>query len=124
MKNVLFLDDNPVRISRFRSAVPYATIVETAKECIDQIKNEQWDWIFLDHDLGGEEFVDSSRADTGMEVVRYLVDNKQERQSPQIVVHSLNTEAREQMCLDLVLAGYEAIPIPFPLIFGIVNEKL
>ena len=70
--NVLFLDDNPVRSARFRQAVPHATMVETAKECIAQIRKEQWDWIFLDHDLGGEEFVDSDRKDTGMEVVRHL----------------------------------------------------
>ena len=119
--NILFLDDNPTRIASFRKAVPYATIVETAKDCIKQIGAEQWDWIFLDHDLGGEEFVNSSRADTGMEVVRHLVEHKPE-QMPQIVVHSMNPPAREQMCLDLVMAGYEAVPVPFPLVFRLVDE--
>ena len=120
--NILFLDDNPTRIAHFRQAVPYATIVETAKDCVKQIDTEQWDWILLDHDLGGEEFVDSSRADTGMEVVRHLIEHKPDS-LPQIVVHSLNSLAREQMCLDLVLAGYEATPIPFPLVFRLVDEN-
>ena len=119
--NILFLDDNPVRTASFRQAVPYATTVETAADCIKQIKAEQWDWILLDHDLGGEEFADSSRADTGMEVVRYLVEHKPEK-IPQIIVHSLNSLARERMCLDLIMAGYEATPLPFPLIFRMIDE--
>lgn len=122
--NILFLDDNPTRIARFRQAIPYATIVETAKECIEQIDKEQWDWIFLDHDLGGEEFVDSDRSDTGMEVIRHLIEHKQKHQTSRVVVHSLNSLAREQMCLDLLMAGYDALPMPFPLVFRFVDEQL
>lgn len=122
--NVLFLDDNPKRIAKFRQAVPYATIVETAKECIEQIDKEEWDWIFLDHDLGGEKFVDSDRYDTGMQVVRHLIGCRQDHPKPRIVVHSLNGLAREQMCLDLTLAGYEALPLPFPLVSRFADEQL
>ena len=101
--------------------MPYATIVETADECIKKIRNEDWDWIFLDHDLGGEVFVDSDRKDTGMEVVRHLVKNKPAKM-PQIVVHSLNAEARQKMALDLIVAGYEVTPLPFPLVSRIIDE--
>jgi len=118
--DILFLDDNPIRIAKFQQAVPYATIVETAKECIEQINKTQWDWIFLDHDLGGESFVDGARPDTGMEVVRHLIEYKKNK--PRIVVHSLNAPARERMCLDLVMAGYDAMPIPFPLVFRLIDE--
>jgi CheY-like chemotaxis protein len=121
--NILFLDDSPERIRAFKRAIPYATIVETAAECIKQIGKEEWDWVLLDHDLGGEQFVDSDRKDTGMEVVRHLIANKPDK-LPRIIVHSLNSEARQKMCLDLVVAGYEATPLPFPLVFRMVEEGL
>lgn len=121
MNNILFLDDDPARIAAFRSAVPYATLVETAEECIKEIRQEEWDWIFLDHDLGGEVFVDSDRKDCGMEVVRFLVDNKPDKM-PRVVVHSLNGEARQRMALDLTVAGYEVTPLPFPLVSRIIDE--
>ena len=65
MKNILFLDDCRFRTSRFRSNIPSATLTSTAKECINELKNDSWDIVFLDHDLGGEIYVNSDREDCG-----------------------------------------------------------
>lgn len=115
--NVLFLDDNPVRRKMFRSEVPYAKIVETSAECINALcdslcqDDEDFDFVLLDHDLGGEIYVDSNREDTGMEVVRWIVENKPV--IGKIIVHSHNVPASNRMVRALKNAGYKTSQIPF-----------
>jgi len=109
--DVLFLDDNPNRIKNFRSRVPYATIVETAHDCIEQLNND-WDVVFLDHDLGGEIFVDPEQDNTGSEVIRWIEVNKPKIQK--VIVHTCNHEVSDKMINDLIAAGYPATYIPFP----------
>ena len=107
---VLFLDDNQNRCKRFRMTVPYATIVNTAEETSGQLKH-QWDIVFLDHDLGGEIFVDSDNLNTGMEVVRWIEENKPK--VTKFVVHSINTPAAKNMMARLLDMGYEVDRLPF-----------
>lgn len=69
------------------------------------------DYVFLDHDLGGREFVDSTDENTGAEVVRWIAENK-----PSVgtfVVHSLNPPAGNRMAEDLRGMGYAVIRAPF-----------
>lgn len=108
---ILFLDDDPYRQAFFRSKVPYATIVDNANDCIEQLKKQRWDEVFLDHDLGGEIYQDPNEKNSGSEVVRFIVDN-----GPiigKIVVHSMNQPARNKMARDLIDAGYSTRAIPF-----------
>ena len=109
--SILFLDDDHHRIKQFRSKVPSATIVETAQDCIEQIKKQGWDMVFLDHDLGGEVYADSGREDTGMEVVRCIAENQPDIGT--VVVHSGNEPARKEMVLKLRDAKYRVIDMPF-----------
>lgn len=109
--SILFLDDSPERARRFRASWPSAIIVSTAAEAITQLATQPWNHVLLDHDLGGEEHVDSSRDDTGMAVVRWIVDNNPIINN--IIVHSLNTPARIAMVSALVNAGYNAIAVPY-----------
>jgi hypothetical protein len=73
------------------------------------------DVISLDHDLCGERYVDQSRKDCGMEVVRFLEQNP----IPQgkIICHSYNTKARVEMRKRLSILPHvqEAKQIPFAL---------
>lgn len=112
---ILFLDDNPERTKRFLSAYPTAETVTTAEECIEKLKTKQYHVVLLDHDLGGEAWVDSSRDDTGMAVVRWIQKNKVEVQH--FIVHSHNTPAGEEMTKKLVDAGYAARYKPFIRLF-------
>ncbi len=100
---VLFLDDCPYRRAAFRSRMPSAKIVVTAAECIEQLKLQAWDEVHLDHDLGGEAYVNSGREDCGMEVVRWLLLN-----TPDLlpIVHSHNEQAAPEMVRLLQEAGY------------------
>lgn len=109
--NILFLDDSRERTRRFRSCVPNATIVHTSPDAITQLASQEWDYVFLDHDLGGEEYVNSSRIDCGMAVVRWITDEKPN--ISHIIVHSLNAPAREEMVASLLAAGYDARGVPY-----------
>lgn len=109
--NILFLDDDLNRQKRFQSEVPHADIVSTAEQAIEQLMDNSYSFVFLDHDLGGEVFVNSEREDCGMEVVRWIVDN-----SPiigRIICHSLNPAARMEMVAKLRDVGYETHDLPF-----------
>lgn len=110
---VLFLDDCEHRQARFRSNCPSAKIVATAKEAIDALEStDEFDVVFLDHDLGGEVYCDSDREDTGMEVARWLAANS--CSVKEVVVHTLNPGAAVRMVGLLALTGrYSVIKCPF-----------
>lgn len=112
----IFLDDCPYRTVRFKSRLPDAICVTTAQECIEAIEREkEIRHLLLDHDLGGEVYVDSNREDCGMEVVRWLVTNSRENLAKidTIIVHSMNEPARKNMVYDLRTATYNVLEIPF-----------
>lgn len=116
--NIYILEDNSARMRWFRSEFLNPTHSEFADGIIDAIKSrkEKIDVLFLDHDLGGETYVDSSEHNTGMTVVNWLCEphNISLRDDiGQIVVHSLNTDAAKVMTQKLVRAGYNADRIPF-----------
>jgi CheY-like chemotaxis protein len=98
-KRILFLDDDKGRHSYFRSLANSIGIipecVETVEECCAKIKTSYFDIISLDHDLSGEIYIDQSRKDCGMEVVRFLESN--EIQQGEVICHSYNTKARYEM---------------------------
>lgn len=113
---ILVLEDDPERMKIFhatlgdRHEIKHA---ETAQECIALLKTYDADILFLDHDLGGETFVDAKNVNTGSEVVRYLTSNACRWAGP-IVVHSCNVREAEVMEHNLRMAGYNRTHrIPF-----------
>jgi CheY-like chemotaxis protein len=114
-QQVLFLDDDHMRIDAIRArlaSVPCElTVVETADECIARLRANQYDLVMLDHDLGGETFCDSSREDCGMEVVRWLKGNRGAHKF--FMVHTMNAVAAAAMYLELNAMGYPVEQAPF-----------
>lgn len=112
---VLFLDDDPKRARIFLEENPAAFWVQTAAECVAALAQAQgWDQVHLDHDLGGELFVDMARADCGMEVVRWLTREPRPRlKAAQFFIHSHNACAATTMGIQLMAAGYNADLRPF-----------
>jgi len=113
---VLFLDDNINRIEVFKlnflgKQTDTIIAVKTAKECIDWLNYEDFHFLFLDHDLGDEVFVDSNRVDCGMEVVRFLENNHKDIKK--IYLHSCNDPARRTMFFKLGMAGYNVTESKF-----------
>lgn len=116
-QNILFLDDNSLRIKYVENSILNENlyITETAQETIDTLNKEPfWDTISLDHDLNGEIFVDSDRKDCGMEVVRHLI--KKILPINLIIIHSLNFEGATLMTKTLREHNYNVIQQPFNLL--------
>lgn len=127
-KRVLFLDDDHRRIATFREQVMRnefeLTVVETAHECIQALSNRQFDLVLLDHDLGGETFVDSSREDTGMEVVRWI--GAKGLPAGAFIVHTMNPVAATTMYFQLQQWGHRVEQAPFgsSRFYGALEELL
>ncbi|MFO0908745.1 MAG: cyclic-phosphate processing receiver domain-containing protein [Isosphaeraceae bacterium] len=109
----LFLDDDPKRAEIFLADYPDGVWVQTAADCIARLA-ERWDEVHLDHDLGGEMFVDHARDDCGMEVVRWLcLARRVHLRYTQFYIHSHNPHAATTMGLQLMNAGYTVELRPF-----------
>lgn len=102
---ILFLDDNEARRERFRMQEPTAHFAENAFEAIALLATgDEFDEVWLDHDLGGQVYVDSNEPNTGAAVVRWIVANKPK--VTRFFVHTLNYAAGCRMVDDLRDAGY------------------
>lgn len=90
---ILILDDCLERHKSFKKnfSPPHAiTPVYTADEAIQQLQANQFDAVFLDHDLGGAVYVDShGETPTGYTVAVWLSQNP-DRTPEKVYVHSLN----------------------------------
>lgn len=95
--NVLVLDDSLERLKMFRQNLKghSVTTVETSKDAITQLAQNDFDTLFLDHDLGGQAFVKSGDG-TGFEVAIWLAKNP-DRKPKQIVIHSFNPTGAQNM---------------------------
>jgi CheY-like chemotaxis protein len=106
---VLFLDDNMSRHFMFSEAAPNHVVIHhahSAKQAIELLDdNLEFDQVFLDHDLGGEQDEMSepgksnSGTPTGMDVVDHIIAMAKPPQH--VVVHSMNAPAAEQMLYKL-----------------------
>ena len=108
MKRLLILEDSPERVILFRKNFKNAELVcvETSTECIEKLKNEKWWGLFLDHDLGGEIYVESGGdKETGYDVAEFLYNNP-ELKPEYVAFHSLNEPGRKNM-KGLIKDGYE-----------------
>ncbi len=124
---ILFMDDDPQRAVMAHERMPVADREQTiwcatAEEAIVTL----WDYrdqltlVRLDHDLGGESWVNTKREDCGMEVIRYL--EKMSRDKPEefdklkathFVVHSWNSHAAPIMVERLAKIGLDVEYVPF-----------
>jgi hypothetical protein len=110
---ILFLDDDPKRGVEFLSSNPEAIWVETVADCISALR-EPWDEVHLDHDLGGEHFVEHDRDDCGMAVIRWLCDEPRAHlKSSLFVIHTHNSGAALAMIFQLQSMGYVVQDRPF-----------
>jgi len=112
-RRILFLDDDPNRAAVFLMENPEAIWVQTAKQCLSALV-DPWDEIHLDHDLGGEVFVDHEREDCGMEVVRWLCEEPRAHLlTANFIVHTRNPNASCVMQFHLEVLGYRVQVRPF-----------
>lgn len=107
---ILILEDNKERCKIFRKELVGHEyfITEFASEAIEKLTESEWDYLFLDHDLGGEVFV-TKTENTGYQVALWLEEHK-ERHPKTIYLHSMNSNGRARM--------KQALPDSIEAIFG------
>lgn len=100
MKNFLILEDDIDRIVAYTNRIytlwpeeSAITFVNHASLAIRYIANNNYDFILLDHDLGGRQ-IDYNKENCGDIVADYLHDNPTEAK---VIVHSLNIPAATRM---------------------------
>ena len=117
---ILILEDNLIRIEIFKKLFKNQNVylcqdVETAKLTC---KHNIFDIIWLDHDLNGKEWEDSSLENSAYQFVKWLVDNGFQKNSLNYI-HSMNPIGANKMLNYLKDNNYDGIWIPFNLIkFG------
>jgi len=101
MYKVLVLEDDSRRIFKFRQRFLEAgfvpTFVDTAKDCITYLEKEKFDCIFLDHDFGGEIYVDLNDSNTGSAVARWMNCNDNLNSDTMVIIHSFNPAGAKYM---------------------------
>lgn len=117
MNKVFVLEDNWNRIEQFQGLFAsidfdhaYATNIVDAQSMYIQ---EDADYVFLDHDLGGRVYVDSDEENTGYQFVKWIVENDPKMNERKFVVHSFNPMGAERMLKCLVDAGADVRYIAF-----------
>lgn len=103
---ILVLDDNEIRLRYFKKhlAPLLPDCVMTAKEAIEKLSETDFDVVFLDHDLGNQEYQTSGDG-TGYEVAQWL-SNHPEKKPKKIVIHSFNACGARKMLALLPEAEY------------------
>lgn len=119
---IFVLEDDMNRIMSFKSRfqewghfdVSYAKNITEAKEKWRREVGHGWDFVFLDHDLGGRQMVRTNEENTGSGFVRWLL-NDPYYPIPKCatwIIHSFNPVGAANMYNMLVNAGVYAKQIP------------
>lgn len=124
---ILILEDNEFRINTFNERLKekfedcelfFVNNIEDAIKYFDE--HNPFDLIFLDHDLDGRVYVDSSELNTGYQFAKYL--NEKLTNSPIIIIHTLNPVGAENMAN--ALQGRKITYVPFTIMEGFIKERL
>jgi len=70
-------------------------ITDDVDVAMKYLKEEEYDIIFLDHDLGGRQMVSSSERDTGYTIAKMIHTTK--NRGLTVIVHSWNPEGARNM---------------------------
>lgn len=123
---ILILEDNPARVVIFekslsvRHSLNIVDNVEDAKIVVKGmlLTKTPFDVIFIDHDLGGEVYVDSEEPNTGYQFAKWLAEKNIKAQ---FVTHTLNPVGAKNIC-DALLG--KCIQVPFTALKPLLEKGL
>jgi len=97
INKILILEDNDDRINLFKenwsNPLLELTFVDHSDDAIEQLKTNNFNMIFLDHDLEEKQMI-YNPEDCGMRVAEFLKENPV---NAEIVIHSTNSAAAKLM---------------------------
>jgi len=107
---IFILEDNEHRMVKFRRELIGHEIdhAATVEEGTSLVVNNEYDLMFLDHDLGGEEMVDSFANNTGYKLAEFIASFTPNKET-HCVVHSCNPAGADNIRRVL----RHAIKLPF-----------
>ena len=115
MAKLFILDDQKIRHELFEIRYKDHDIVSayTATEAITALEESDFDYIFLDHDLGLQVYT-VSNENSGYEVAKWISENYK-NVNVRIIIHSFNPVGANNMLHVLFDAGFKnIISVPFP----------
>ena len=112
MPKVLVLEDDPWRQNwfgaKFKDVVPCLMV----GEALEALATQEFDLIFLDHDLRTEPAV-------GRDVAQWLCENPEAQRTAAIIVHSVNLVSAHKMYMELHLAGRMVSVMPIHVLMDV-----
>ena len=113
---VFVLEDDPMRIAQFREAGIGHDLTIVTGLCGPDGAFARWsppyDLVYLDHDLGGQQMVDSDEEETGAAFTRWLPTAGVHQ--PLIMIHSFNPVGAQRMAQTLRDKEYTRVSVwPF-----------
>ena len=95
---IFILEDDPNRMVKFMKELTGHRVdhAETVDIGFAMIKADKYDLLFLDHDLGGAQMVDSSEENTGYELAKLITSSTSNKETP-CIIHSCNPVGADNM---------------------------
>jgi len=113
--NILIVEDDAYRISWFRKKLALADCLEITSDvsrAIDRLTVTNWDFLFLDHDLGiNEETWEEKQP--GRAVSTWLIANPDVLPKLVIIIHSMNAVSSVKIYNELYNAKRLGFRIPY-----------
>ncbi len=117
---LFLLDDDTRRHDWFtkRFKGDHLDIAEDVKGALELLDANNYDAIFLDHDLLPEHYHAESADDekTGYAVALWLASRPEKQRAATIIVHTRNADGAMRMVEELRRAGRQPEYVPFPLL--------
>ena len=116
---ILILEDSLYRNKTFTNKLSKkhdVYIYDNVQDATDAIELiGPFDLYFLDHDLDGEMFVGSEKANTGFQLAKYMAEKKT---TGSIIIHSLNPVGAANIKAELP----QALVIPFSSLSDVLDQ--
>jgi len=115
-RKILILEDDPERIRIFRDKFHDCDLdmVDTSNDAIELLDENQYDLICLDHDLGGEVYVNSLDPNTGYQVTSWMSKNDHQNTDTPVVIHSFNPAGANNMYVALTTTNHKGKVLKLP----------
>jgi CheY-like chemotaxis protein len=119
--SIFLLDDDPVRHKWFKKRFEkdHLDIAQTVEEAKKLLLENNYDAIFLDHDLLPHHYGSNDHNDyenTGYSIAKFLSQNPELQKAATIIVHTRNADAAIPMVQELRQSGRNAEYAPFPML--------
>jgi len=112
--NILVLEDDKYRTMWLKNFYKHndCYFADNVKDAKKLSQEREYDILMLDHDLGGQTFVDSDNENSGYQFAKYLIESRAQEKAL-CIVHSCNPWGADNIGQLLRDNDYRVIMLPF-----------